>query len=170
MLRFSKNAEISPPEARIQNAFVRLLASETIRRGRLSLPVSLGESEFSVRARYAPMQRLLTRADENFLCRQGCPKAAAKLRREHRQCYWEFLARLRREIRQSRQLRGLAMASADEWDLWSLTSYAILSECSLLYLGWLGWRHSVGLPSAACNVTECLNFLLSGPKFALEAT
>jgi hypothetical protein len=104
------------------------------------------------------------------LRREGCPEAALRLRREHRRCYREFLADLRREIREARRLRGLAMASGGNWDFWSLFAYFVLSECSLFYLGWLGWRHSAGITAAARDVTECLNFLLADPKFLVEAT
>ena len=171
MLRFRKNVGIlREAETHTHNAFVRLLASEAVRLGMDSPLLLPDECGSSVRVRYAPMQRLLTRADERFLQRQGCPQAAMKLRREHRRCYREFLDNLRREIRQARRLRGLAMASAGNWDFWSLLEYFVLSECSLLYLGWLGWRHSAGITAAARDVTECLNFVLADPKFPVEAT
>jgi hypothetical protein len=171
MLRLRKNAEIPrEPETQARNVFVRLLTSEVVRTGVASPLMLLGEDGPSVRARYAPMQRLLTRVDEQFLRRQGCPEAAMRLRREHRRCYREFLADLRREIRQARRLRGLAMASAGSWDFWSLLAYVVLSEFSLLYLGWLGWRHSAGIATAARDVTECLNFLLADPRLPAEAT
>ena len=171
MLRFRKSGAIPrAAETQIHNAFVRLLASEAVRLG-VAPPLMLpDEAGPSVRVRYAPMQRLLTQADERFLRREGCPEAAMRLRREHRRCYREFLADLRREMRQARRLRGLAMASAGNWDFWSLSAYVVFSECSLLYLGWLGWRHSAGITSAARDVTECLNFLLADPRLAAEAT
>jgi hypothetical protein len=116
------------------------------------------------------MQRLLSHADEQYLQGKGCPEAAVKLGREHRQCYREFLSDLRRDIREGRRLRGLAMASAGIWDFWSLLEYVLLSETSLLYLRWLGWRHTAGIGTAAGEVTECLNFLLVHPKLPVEAT
>jgi hypothetical protein len=171
MLRLRKSSGIPrEAETHIHNAFVRLLASEAMRLGMDSQLLLPDECGSSVRVRYAPMQRLLTRADERFLQRQGCPKAATKLRRDHRRCYREFLDNLTRDIRQARRLRGLAMASAGNWDFWSLLEYFVLSECSLLYLGWLGWRHSAGITSAARDVTECLNFLLADPRLPVEAT
>ncbi len=54
---------------------------------------------------------------------------AVRLRREHRRCYREFLANLRRDIRTARRLQGLAMASAGEWDVWLLFGNVVLSEC-----------------------------------------
>jgi hypothetical protein len=116
------------------------------------------------------MQRLLTQDDEHFLWCQGVPRAALKIRREHRRLYREFLANLRRDIRRARRLQGLAMASAGKWDVWSLLGQVILSESSLLYLGWLGWKHSVGISLAARDVRECLDFLLAGPRFPVAAT
>jgi len=157
-------------DARPRNAFLRLLTSEAARYGIRSSSSLCNNSEISTRLRYAPMQRLLARSDINFLERLGCSKAAAKLRREHRQCYWQFLAELRRDIRDARRLRGLAMASAERWDFWSLLAYTVLSECSLLYLRWLGCRYSVGIPTSAGDVTECLNFLLTAPKLRVAAT
>jgi hypothetical protein len=171
MLRFRKHVGIPrEAETQIRNAFVRLLSSEAARLGVTSPVMLADETGASVRERYAPMQRLLTHADERFLQREGCPEAAMRLRREHRQCYRGFLANLRREIRQARRLRSLAMASAGSWDFWSLLAYAVLSECSLIYLGWLSWRHSAGITAAARDVTECLNFLLADPKLPVEAT
>lgn len=157
------------PETQVRNSFVRLLASEAVRLG-VASPLMLPDEGPSLRARYAPMQRLLTQADEQFLRREGCPEVALRLRHEHRRCYRQFLADLRREIREVRRLRGLAMASAGHWDFWSLFAYVVLSECSLFYLGWLGWRNSAGITAAARDVTECLNFLLADPKFLVEAT
>jgi hypothetical protein len=171
MLRLRKNVGIPrEKEMHIHNPFVRLLASEAVRLGVASPLTLIDEAGSSVWVRYAPMQRLLTQTDEQFLRREGCPEAAMRLRREHRRCYRGFLANLRREIRQARRLRGLAMASADSWDFWSLFAYVVLSECSLLYLGWLGWRHCAGITAAARDVTECLNFLLADPRLPVEAT
>lgn len=171
MLRLGKNVGIPRgPETQVRNRFLRLLASEAVRMGVASPLMLPDEAGSSARARYAPMPRLLTHADEQFLRREGCPEAALRLRREHRQCYREFLANLRSEIRQARRLRGVAMASAGDWDFWSLSAYVVLSECSLLYLGWLGWRHSAGITAAARDVTECLNFLLADPRLPVEAT
>ena len=149
---------------------MRLLASEAIRLGIDSPLLWSQETEFPARDRYAPMQRLLTSEDERFLASQGVPQAAAKLRRDHRRCYWEFLANLKGDIRRARRLQGLAMASAEKWDFWALLAHVLLSESSLLYLAWLGWKHSAGITAAARDVTECLDFLLAGPRFPVEAT
>jgi hypothetical protein len=88
MLRLCKSGIIpSGPETQIRNAFVRLLASEAVRLGGASTLMLVDEAGASVRERYAPMQRLLTHADERFLRREGCLEAAMRLRREHRRCY-----------------------------------------------------------------------------------
>ena len=171
MLRLRKSCGIPrQAETQIRNVFVRMLAFEAVRLGVASPLLLPDDAESSARVRYAPMQRLLTRADERFLQREGCPEAARKLRREHQRCYREFLEDLRRDIRHARRLRNLAMASSGNWDFWSLLAYVVLSECSLLYLGWLGWSHSAGITSAARDVTECLNFLLADPRLPVEAT
>jgi hypothetical protein len=124
----------------------------------------------SVRERYAPMHRLLTQEDELFLKKQGLAATAKKLRREHRICYFNYLARLAREIRMARQLHGLAMASTEHWSFGTLTAEMVLSEFSLLYLRWLGYRHAAGINVAARDVTECLDFLLGASKFHLATT
>ena len=154
----------------ICNTFVRLLASRAARLG-VEVPQLLSsEVEPPARMRYAPMQRLLSVDDECFLRHEGVPAAAVRLRREHRRCYREFLANLRREIRKARRLQSLAMASAGEWDFWPLLANVLLSESSLLYLGWLGWKHSAGVSLAARDVKECLDFLLAAPRFPVAAT
>ena len=168
---FSKKRLIAHElDAEISNSLVRLLASEAERLGVTPPPLLSSDFEPPARLRYAPMQRLLTQDDEHFLWRQGVPGAALKIRREHRRLYREFLANLRRDIRQARRLQGLAMASAGKWDFWSLLAQVVLSESSLLYLGWLGWKHSAGISLAARDVRECLDFLLARPRFPVAAT
>ena len=116
MLRFAKTI-IFPkqPKSKHVNYFVRLLRSESVR-----LTCRFDDAELPPHLRYAPMQRLLANVDLRFLEQGGCPKAAARLRREHGRCYRQFLHDLRREIHEVRRLRGLAMASAGRWDFWSL--------------------------------------------------
>jgi hypothetical protein len=155
----------------INNGFIRVLALESIRLGAdLPLTVMLPTEGPSVRERYAPMHRLLTQEDELFLKKQGLAATAKKLRREHRICYFNYLARLAREIRMARQLHGLAMASTEHWSFGTLTAEMVLSEFSLLYLRWLGYRHAAGINVAARDVTECLDFLLGASKFHLATT
>ena len=70
MLRLRKNVGIPrEAETQIHNAFVRRLAFEAVRLGVESPLMSSDEAESSARLRYAPMQRLLTHADEQFLRR-----------------------------------------------------------------------------------------------------
>jgi hypothetical protein len=155
----------------INNAFVRRLALESVRLGAdTSLIMMLGEREFSVRERYAPMHRLLAQDDELLLIRQGFPALGKQLRREHRSCYFGYVKRLTQEIRAARRLGALAMASKENWSFWMLLAQAALSESSLLYLRWLGCRHAAGINVAARDVGECLDFLLAGPRFHLATT
>ncbi len=154
----------------IRNTFVRLLTFRAADLGVKSPLILFGQPELPARERYEPMQRLLTTDDEIFLRKQGCPEAAARLRREHQRYYREYLANLKREIRSARRLQNLAMASAGKWDFWQLVANVVFSESSLLYLGWLGWKDSAGINGTAQDVTECLNFLLADPRFLAEAT
>jgi hypothetical protein len=158
-------------DLQIKNGFIRMLAAESARLG-TELPglEKLDEQASSVRQRYAPMQRLLAEDDETFLIRRGLAAAAKKLRREHRNCYFGYVARLTREIRGGRRLRALAMASEERWSFWILLAHAVLSESSLLYLRWLGYRHAAGDHVAARDVAECLDFLIAESRFRLATT
>ena len=148
-----------------------MLALESARLApQAGFPLALDKEKFSVRERYAPMHRLLAQEDELFLNEQGFGKAARRLRRQHRSCYFGYVTRLTREIRAARKLGTLAMASQEHWSFWTLLAQTLLSESSLLYLRWLGLRHAVGINVAARDVNECLDFLLAGPRFRLVTT
>ena len=175
MLRFRLISTVQPERAsEIKNGFVRMLALRAARLGaEIPLPPRLEEEEqegTSVRERYAPMQRLLTQDDDLFLAGQGFADAAKKLRREHRQCYFRYLARLTQEIRDARKLNTLAMASKRHWSFPALLEQTAIAESSLLYLRWLGCRHAAGVSVAASDVRECLDFLLAAQKFRLATT
>jgi hypothetical protein len=155
----------------INNGFIRMLALESQRLGAdLPLVPLLDEEGSSVRERYAPMHRLLAEDDQLFLVQQGLRTVAKRLRRDHRSCYFGYLQSLTREIRMARKLGALAMASRENWSFWTLLARTVISESSLLYLRWLGCRHAAGVNVAARDVTECLDFLLAGPRFQLATT
>jgi hypothetical protein len=163
-------------DLKIKNGFIRMLAAESARLGTelpgLETPdeqASLASAS-SVRERYAPMHRLLAPDDESFLIQRGLRAAAKKLRREHRNCYFGYVARLAREIRGARRLHTLAMASEGHWSFWILLAHAVLSESSLLYLRWLGFRHAAGVQVAARDVRECLDFLIAESRFRLATS
>jgi hypothetical protein len=149
-----------------------MLAVRAARLGaEIPLPPMLEQEEgTSVRERYAPMHRLLTQDDDLFLVGQGFPNAAKKLRREHRHCYFRYLACLTQEIRDARKLSTLAMASKRHWSFPILLEQIAIAESSLLYLRWLGCRHAAGVSVTASDVRECLDFLLAGQKFRLATT
>lgn len=172
MLRFSLISTVQPGRAlEIKNGFVRMLALRSARLGaEIPLPPMLEQEGTSVRERYAPMLRLLTQDDDLFLVGQGFPNAAKKLRREHRHCYFRYLAGLTSEIRDARKLNTLAMASKRHWSFPALLEQTAIAESSLLYLRWLGCRHAAGVTVAASDVRECLDFLLAGQKFRLATT
>jgi hypothetical protein len=171
VLRFRPIPTFHSEHSQINNGFIRALALESARLGAdLPLILKLGEEGLSVRERYAPMQRLLAPDDEQFLKRQGLPAVAKRVRRQHRNCYFGYLKRLTREIRTARRLHALAMSSQENWSFWTLLAHTVLSESSLLYLRWLGCRHAAGTNVAALDVTECLDFLLGGPRLRLATT
>jgi hypothetical protein len=167
VLRFSFVSTFhSARDSRIKSGFMRLLARQSARLCEEApfLPIFEGE-EAPVRERYAPMHRLLAPDDESFLKGQGLRLAAKNLRREHRRCYFCYLANLTGEVRLGRQFGTLAMASADKWSFRTLLERTVITECSLLYLRWLGIRHAAGVHIAARDIQECLDFLLSEPRF-----
>jgi hypothetical protein len=154
--------------SKIHSPFIRLLAFESARLGAIPpLAHILGEEAASVRERYMPMHRLLAQDGELLLLRQGLGSAAHRLRYEHRNCYFGYLALLQREIHAARKLRALAMASQNSWSFWTLLAQAVLAESSLLYLRWLGYRHAAGINVGARDIRECLDFLLAGPRLQL---
>jgi hypothetical protein len=161
----------SARDTQIKNGFIRMLALESERLGAdLPLLPLFGEEVSSVRERYAPMHRLLAEDDELFLMAQGFRLAAKRLRQEHRNCYFRYLASLTSEVRTARKLGALAMASKQNWSFWTLLGQTVISETSLLYLRWLGCRHAAGINVAARDVRECLDFLLAGQRFRLATT
>ena len=170
MLRFSLISTVHS-EQRFNNAFVRMLALESARLGAdMPILMTLDQPGSSVQERYAPMHRLLAQDDELFLMRQGFPELGHRLRRSHRSSYFGYVSCLTREIRTARRLGALAMASKEHWSFWMLLAQTVLSESSLLYLRWLGCRHAAGINVAARDVTECLDFLLAGPRLRLVTT
>lgn len=172
MPRFDLISNVQPGrDSEIKNRFIRMLAQKSARLAPdlPRLPLS-DEEEASVRTRYAPMHRLLTQDDDLFLSAQGLPGAAKKLRREHRRCYFGYLAQLRSELRAGRKLGTLAMASQEKWNFHTLLTHTLIAESSLLYLQWLGCRHAVGVSVGARDVKECLDFLLAGQRFRLATT
>lgn len=120
-----------------------------------------------MRERYAPMRRLLSQDDDLFLRGRDLHSLAARLRREHRRCYFAYVTTLAREVRQARRLQTEAMASQQHWNFRLLLTHIVSSEASLMYLRWLGMKHAAGVKTGARDVAECLNFLLAGPKFGL---
>jgi hypothetical protein len=172
VLRFSLISTVhSYEDWHIKNGFVRRLTLESARLGTDLPPIIMSDEQgFSVRERYAPMQRLLAQDDELFLKQQGFPTAGRKLRRLHRNCYFDYVTNLTREIRAARRLRALAMASEEKWSFRILLRQTLLTESSLLYLRWLGCRHAVGVNVSARDVKECLDFLFAAPRFRLAMT
>ena len=153
-------------DSQIADSLTGETASEPARLGANGkLRLLLEDAELSVRARYAPMHRLLATDDELFLRNQGLQAAAKQLRRQHRRCFFQYVTRLTREIRTARRLRVLAMASTERWSFWTLLAHTVLAESSLLYLRWLGCKHALGTGVEPRDVKACLDFLITGPQF-----
>ena len=167
MIRFSLISTVhSMQDSNINDGFTRRLALQPAGLGpEAPLLQACGEESSPVRERYAPMHRLLAPDDELFLVKHGHRSAAKKLRRQHRSCYFGYLQCLASEVRAARKLSALAMASTKNWSFWTLLAGAVSSETSLLYLRWLGCRHAAGVSVAARDIKECLDFLLTAPRF-----
>jgi hypothetical protein len=93
-------------------------------------------------ARFAPMRRLLSGEDEDFLVRQGFHREAQWLRAEHRKLFFRFVHMLQRDFNRVHEARKAAMA--DNWDFEALlrerwTAYYCVSAMRLA--GMMHWVH-----------------------------
>lgn len=97
-------------------------------------------------ARFAPMRRLLSGEDEDFLVRQGFRREAERLRAEHRKLYFRFVTMLERDFNRVHEARKAAMA--ENWDFESLMRerWTALYCVSLMRVA--GMMHWVHVPQA----------------------
>lgn len=98
-------------------------------------------------ARFAPMRRLLSGEDEEFLLRQGFRREASKLRSHHRKLFFHFVDMLQRDFNKVHAARKLAMA--ENWDFESLLKERFTATYCLWAMRTAGAMHWIHLPQAA---------------------
>lgn len=156
-------------DLQLARKFQRLVNLEFFRSGLYPPSALIDPSDGSLRARYAPMQRLLV-SENPFLIRNGLDHAVLrKLSRAHHRCYFEFLAELKREVRAQRRQCSAVMESIESWDVRRFVSQLVFSEAALLCLRWMGWRKSLGLAVDVGFIGELLDQLLLGAILPSEA-
>jgi hypothetical protein len=104
-------------------------------------------SEISL-GRFAPMQRLLTGEDEEYLLRQGFRREAVQLRAHHRKLYFRFVAMLEKEYASVHEARKAAMAQSG-WNFESLLRDRATASYYLWTMRTAGMMHLLHLPQAA---------------------
>ena len=98
-------------------------------------------------ARFAPMRRLLSGEDEDFLIRQGFRQEAARLRSHHRKLFFRFIDMLEKDFATAHAARKAAMAS-ESWDFEALMRERLEASCCLWAMRAAGIMHAVRLPQA----------------------
>jgi len=120
--------------------------------------------EIFTRKQFAPMKRLLSTRDEDYIRSHGHGRNAAReMRRDHREAYSGYLKVLTDQVRRQRALRKLAMSGAGNWDVRSDMRKIFMCESALLYLRWLGWKRFFRISVDAGAVEDCLAVLV--PEF-----
>jgi hypothetical protein len=98
-------------------------------------------------ARFAPMRRLLSGEDEEYLLRQGFRREAAQLRAHHRRLYFRFVNVLEKDFKTVYEARKLAMA--ENWNFESLLRDRLKASYYLWTMRAAGAMHFIHLPQAA---------------------
>jgi hypothetical protein len=98
-------------------------------------------------ARFAPMRRLLSSDDEDFLIRQGFRREAAQLRSHHRQLFFRFVDMLQKDFSTVHAARKAAMA--ENWDFEALLKERFTASYYLWAMRTAGYMHMARLPQAA---------------------
>ncbi len=98
-------------------------------------------------ARFAPMRRLLSGEDEDFLIRQGFRREASKLRSHHRKIFFRFVDMLEKDFNAVHAARKAAMA--DNWDFEALLKERLTASYCLWAMRAAGLAHGMHIPQAA---------------------
>jgi hypothetical protein len=97
--------------------------------------------------RFAPMRRLLSTEDVDFLIRQGLRREAAQLRAQHRKLFLRFVDMLQRDFNTVHAARKAAMA--ENWDFEALLKERFTASYCLWAMRAAGMMHWVHVPQAA---------------------
>jgi hypothetical protein len=98
-------------------------------------------------ARFAPMRRLLSGEDENYLVRQGFRREAAQIRSCHRKLYFRFVDMLQNDFGKVHQARKAAMT--ENWDFEGLLRERLTASYCLWAMRTAGMMHLLRVPQAA---------------------
>jgi len=98
-------------------------------------------------ARFAPMRRLLSGEDEDFLVRQGFRREASMLRSRHRQLFFKFVDMLQKDFGTAHEARKAAMT--ENWDFETLLKERFTASYCLWVMRAAGVLHWAHAPQAA---------------------
>lgn len=97
--------------------------------------------------RFAPMRRLLSGEDEEFLLRQGFRREASQLRAHHRELFFHFVDMLQKDFNKVHAARKAAMM--DNWDFEALLKERLNASYWLWLMRTAGFMHWIHVPQAA---------------------
>ncbi len=98
-------------------------------------------------ARFAPMKRLLSGEDEEYLLRQGFRREASRLRAHHRKLFFRFVNMLEKDFSVAHEARKAAMAG--NWDFEALLKERLAASYCLWAMRTAGVMHFAHVPQAA---------------------
>jgi len=97
--------------------------------------------------RFAPMRRLLSGEDEEYLIRRGFRREAALLRARHRRLYFRFVNMLERDFNRVHDARKACMIG--NWDFETLLKEKYTAASCLWLMRLAGVLHWLHLPQAS---------------------
>src|ERR1041385_147822 len=97
--------------------------------------------------RFAPMRRLLSGEDENYLIRQGFRRGASRLRSHQRRFFFRFVDMLEKDFNTVHSARKATMA--DNWDFEALLKERFMASYYLWAMRSAGVMHLLRVPQAA---------------------
>jgi hypothetical protein len=104
-------------------------------------------------ARFAPMRRLLSSEDEDYLIGKGFRREASWIRSHHRQYFFGFVDMLEKDFGTAHAARKAAMAG--NWDFEALLKERVAASYYLWVMRTAGVMHSMHLPQAARLAEAC---------------
>ena len=133
-------------------------------------PQPVWEDDETFEARYAPMKRLLSEADVEYLRSSGAPEAAAALRAQHRAVFRGYVAQLSEEVAELQRIRRDQITRGEMDDIYSYYRDAVVFKYHLTRLSVAPYLHALQLPGAqelAQNAVSCLERLVETRAAAL---
>jgi hypothetical protein len=98
-------------------------------------------------ARFAPMRRLLSGQDEDYLIRRGLHREASSLRAQHRKLFFRFISMLQEDFGIVHAGRKACMA--EHWDFETLLKERFAASYYLWLMRVSGVMHMLRIPQAA---------------------